>query len=210
MLDCELHFAIIMNKHAVFLYLAIAGAVSAQVVSFGVRGGIPLTDQTSPQDESRPYIVGPSVEFKLPARFAVEAEALYQRVGNSSTFLELTGTASTSFIIRQRGNEWEFPLLGKYYFKPRSTAWQPYIETGWAFRTATIHSAANQTVSGSTPFSFNGDYRTPLGVGAVFGAGVRFHTGRIALSPEVRYTRWGSQDNVFRQNEAGVLLGVHF
>jgi hypothetical protein len=47
-------------------------------------------------------------------------------------------------------------------------------------------------------------------VGASAGAGARIPVGRLALSPEVRYTRWGSQSVLLRKNEASILLGVHF
>jgi hypothetical protein len=33
------------------------------------------------KDESRPYTIGPSVEFRLPVGFAVEIDALYRRLG---------------------------------------------------------------------------------------------------------------------------------
>lgn len=53
-------------------------AASAQAVSFGVLGGVTLTDPLSYRDESRPYIIGGSIEVRLPARFAVEADILYR------------------------------------------------------------------------------------------------------------------------------------
>ena len=204
-----------MYKHSLFFFLMVAGSAVGQVVSFGVEGGIPLTDRTSPPDESRPYIVGPSVEIRLPARFALRVEALYQRVGTIADFFEIPAGVSVltnglSFTNRTRANVWEFPFLGKYYFRPRSAAWQPYFETGWALRDAWVHTSGTETPAGSSSFSFKQDFRTPLDVGAVAGAGARIPMGRLALSPEVRYTRWGSQYGLLRKNEASILLGVHF
>jgi hypothetical protein len=196
--------------YTVLFFLSLTAMnISAQVVSLGVEGGVPLTDRVFPPDESRPYIIGPSVEFRLPARFALEAEALYQRVGTSAVFGIISGTQSDFVSYRTRGNLWEFPLLGKYYFQPRSQRWQPYVETGWAFRTAWTHTSGTSTQTGMPPSSFKDDSRSPFNVGASFGAGVRIHVSRLALSPEVRYTRWG-EENLLRKNEAGILLGIHF
>jgi hypothetical protein len=94
-------------------------------------------DQTVSKDESRPYLVGPSVEYRLPAGLAIEVDALYQRIGNTVSFgygpgviLAGSGYSMLSpilpFISRERGNSWEFPLLGKYYFRPRSEGWSAF------------------------------------------------------------------------------------
>jgi hypothetical protein len=192
-------------------------AASAQAVSFGVIGGVPLTDPLSFRDESRPYIVGGSIEVRLPARFAVEADVLYQRVGNSTPFFPLLTPTITSFTSRQRGNAWKFPVLGKYYFRPRTSAWQPFVGTGYAFRAIDFRSDVNETIVDSSGASQNNSFHfnngAGLGVGAIFAAGVRFHTGRFAFSPQIRYTRWGDNQNnptSLSRNEAGVLLGISF
>jgi hypothetical protein len=193
------------------LIITMAGhTASAQLVSFGVKGGVRFTDAAGAQDESRPYIVGPSIEFRLPASFAIEFDALYQRTGNTSLFNLL----DTSYIFRQRGNSWEFPLLGKYYFMSRTSAWRPFIGTGWAFRTTQIHSVTSVTTTDTTGVAHtttsHDNYGGGLDAGAAFAAGVRFHLGRLAIVPEARYTRWGSSENFNRKNEAGFLLGITF
>ncbi len=78
-----------MRIRALFCLLILNGiqAASAQLVSIGVKGGVSLTEHTTAnQDESCPYIVGPSIEFRLPAGFAIEAAALYERLGTSASF----------------------------------------------------------------------------------------------------------------------------
>ena len=155
-----------MKRFALVFLFALSAV--AQPVSVGVLGGVPLVDQTQTysnpldHDESRPYIIGPSVEVRLPAGFAIEADGLYQRVGstfgfqlqNSATFIStgsgitpvnLLTTASTN---RARANLWEFPLLGKYYFR-RDSTWQPFVGTGFAFRTAGFHEAGTETLLNS-------------------------------------------------------------
>jgi hypothetical protein len=207
----------------VFVTITINQVASAQLVSFGAIGGGPFLDQNQGGDESRPYIVGPSVEFRLPAGFVIELDALYRRVGSTSGFglsniifvPPLTPPYVSSFVSRQRGNYWEFPVLGKYYFRPRSTGWQPFIGTGWALRTAFFHEDINQTVvtadGNSHSDSFKNHFRSEVGVGATFVAGVRFRVGRIAVIPELRYTYWGHAiQNSLRNNEAAGLLGISF
>jgi hypothetical protein len=216
-----------MRRCVLFLFLMMAGgrSASAQAVSIGVKGGIPLTDGTVGQDESRSYLVGPTIEVRLPAGFAIEADALYQRIGNTSFFgySLLTGSNlitgqpplfPSSSINQQRGNSWEFPILGKYYFRPVRSGIQPFAGMGYAFRTIEFHNEYTQTTvdanGASQTFSGNNDFRSGLGVGAVFAAGVRIRAGRFSLLPEFRYTRWGQQDFQIRKNEAGILLGISF
>jgi len=47
-------------------------------------------------------------------------------------------------------------------------------------------------------------------VGATFAAGVRYRIGHLAILRQVRYMRWGGQDNILRKNEAAFFLGVSF
>jgi hypothetical protein len=197
----------------------------------GVLGGVPLTDTTSGHDESPRYVVGPTIEMRLPAGFAVEADALYRRFGNSNGFSLSNGSIGfitvaigtvavtnapfiASFANRERGNAWEFPLLGKYYFRPRTSSWQPFAGTGFAFRTVARHDFHTQAVTDANgalqTSTFKSDFRTPLEVGAVVAAGLRYRAGRFAISPQVRYTRWGGTDNLVNRNEVGLMLGVAF
>jgi hypothetical protein len=211
-----------MKKHVLIFLTAIAACpiASAQLVSYGVTGGVPLVDRTTGHsDESRPYIIGPSIEFRLPAGFAIEVSALYQRIGGttnfqSSTLLGSAGYGVTYFNDRLRGNSWQFPVLGKYYFRQRARSWQPFLGTGWAFRAVGLHQSINETLIDangiSNSFKFKTDSRADAAVGAVFAAGMRYRVGRLAFSPELRYTRWGSEPNSIRKNEASFLLGIHF
>ena len=207
-----------LASNVLFVFVAI-GLLSAQPVSLGVLGGIPLVDQTNGNDESRPYIVGPSVEVRLPAGFAIEADALYQRVGNTSSFALIesfigSGVAiTTGETTRTRANEWEFPVLGKYYFR-RNSALQPFVGTGWALRFADVHETGTETTAdasgASSTFAFKNDFRSDLEAGASFVAGVRYRIGHFAILPQVRYTRWGGQNNILNKNQAAVALGISF
>ena len=155
---------------------------------------------------------------------AIEADALYRRVGTTqyppetiATAVSILGlgTSPVNFSLplnRFRGNSWQFPVLGKFYFHIRSW-WQPFAGAGYTFRTTSytvnetllnISSTGILTTSAAT-FKYTSD----TGVGAAFAAGVRAHFGRFAVLPEFRYTRWGSSDGL-NKNEANFLLGVSY
>src|SRR5713226_7140586 len=175
-------------------YSLCIGGASAQLVSVGVKGGLSITEPGRYNDESRRYIVGPSVEFRLPFRFAAEIDALYTRVGQSYRLLypgELSGTPGTTIDVRtrQRGNSWEFPVLGKYYFTSREHTVQPFVGTGYTLSTTWFHSDVRTSVLSGTAITnarpdLSNSYRTPFDVGAVVAAGVRVRAGRFSILPE--------------------------
>jgi hypothetical protein len=185
-------------RNVLVVLLLSSGLASAQVLSFGVKGGALLTDPAERFDQSRRYVVGPSIEVSLPGRLAIEGNALYSRFGSS------LGLTSQSFG-RTRGNSWEFPVLGKYYFS-ESRAMRPFVSAGASFRNIWIDS--NDDRSGRR---LREDDTTGVGVGAAAGGGVALRFGRFMFAPEARYTRWGGFNfPATNPNEAKVLLGVSF
>lgn len=168
------------------LFCCVVGTASAQFpVSVGVKGGVALTDAfedntfTYPNtltgtvvihnySPSKDWLVGPFVELRLPFGLGVEADGLFRQVH----FATVDPGVSTPFQIQS--NTWEFPILAKYRFKLPVV--RPYVDAGPSFRTT-----AN-TFSGST-LSHHG-----------FAAGVGVDIKALVLhvSPEIRYTRWGS------------------
>ncbi len=200
-----------MRKLCLFfaLILAAGSSASAQLVSVGALGGVRLTDVFDYNDQSRIYDVGGSIEFRLPAGFAVEADALYQRVGYSYGLIDFNGAFSAGETFRERANLWEFPLLGKYYFRASGAAWRPFLGTGFAFRTGSLHS--DTTDFSATPFTqFHGDSRLNVQPGAEVAAGIRFRLGPVTLLPQPRYTYWGYSNQGLGKNEVTLLLGVSF
>jgi hypothetical protein len=172
--------------------------VTAQTFTFGVKGGAFITDPAEQLDQSRPYTVGPSFEVALPARFAVEANALYSRFG-SSWF------PASSSATQIRGNSWEFPVVGKHYFAERSSSIQPFASAGVAFRQIWLDG-----ISGDR-FGRRVSDSTDVAVGAVVAGGVALKAGRFRIAPEARYTRWGGYNYpATNPNQAQVLLGVTF
>ena len=186
---------------ALFLSSAIPGY--SQLVSFGVKGGVLLTD---PLDTSasiglehgvRRYIVGATGELHLPFGLSVEADALYRRLGYDTYFsapsVGRTRTSST-------GSDWQFPVLAKYAFK-RKPFVSPFVDGGVTYR----HVSLSNVVIGN-----------PNTVGVSVGAGVTLKFLFIRLAPEIRYTYFPS--DVFgsgslihsTSNQADFLVGLTF
>ena len=216
-----------MLKYTSLLFKLIAATAftlcaPAQSISFGIKGGVPLISSANSNDESHRYLVGPSIELRLPANFAVEVDALYQRTGSSYSYgigdfaqgvpTQVYYSASSE---RQRGNYWQFPILGKYYLKSAGSAWRPFVATGYAAGETWLNTKTQAAYVDNTGTSqlFSSDYssRTGMNVGAVFAVGLRYKAGKIAIVPEVRYTRWGNTDaSTTRKNQAAFFLGIQF
>src|SRR5260370_41894451 len=100
-------------------------AFSQRLLSFGVKGGVPLTDALS-QSRSKNYVIGPMVELKLPLGFAIEADALYRP-------LNVTSGSSSALTISDDVGSAEFPILAKYHFLHTPVV-KPYAEAVPIFR----------------------------------------------------------------------------
>jgi hypothetical protein len=178
----------------------LAGASFAQSVSVGVKAGVPLTDfvDAAKGDHSayftntKRYTVGPTVEFHIPARFSFEIDALYKRFGFDGQSMVADGSTLTG----TRGNSWEFPILAKFEIVPGPV--RPFVDAGASIRHITGIKQVRQIISAGTfsivelnnPPEFNKD----TDVGLVFGAGIALKVGRVRISPEFRYTRWGGEN----------------
>jgi hypothetical protein len=216
-----------------FLLTALLGCSAAfsQSISFGVKGGERLTgDLLSSGEtvsESRPYTLGPMVEFRLPFQLGLEIDGLYKRVGTSEFLTDFLGD---QYRARDRSNSWEFPILLKYRlpgFRPGKIA-RPYVSGGYAPRvisgSGTVENICCFTPVPSptappvtrtvTPYSTNYD----ASQGVVVGGGLELKAGPLRVSPELRYTRWNNNAlstlNIHgsfaqsAQNQAEVLVGI--
>ena len=184
-----------MLQRTVVSLLFLAVAAAAQPFGAGLKIGVPATDafKVLPVPtlavftaDSPRYTVGPYVELRLPARMAIEVDALYR----SYDFRNAGIGASAS--------SWEFPVLLKHRFPVPLV--KPYFDAGVSFsRLSDINLA-----------SLN--HRSNYGI--VVGAGVEFNLLLIKVSPEVRYTGWALrtfdgqvQSN---RNQVAVLFGIGF
>ena len=206
------------------LLLLLAGAAAAfpQAVSFGVKGGVPLTDFFSAVQQQNfnfntapnRYIIGPTLEIGLLAGFRFEVDALYRHLNYSSQAQLVDALQST----QTTANAWEFPLLLKW--RMPTPIIKPYLDGGVAFDTLngvkqTVVSTV-RAVTGTTGTSSPAELKNSHSVGLVLGAGVDIHAIFVHISPEIRYTRWTNQhfnlNNILttNQNQAEFLVGITF
>jgi opacity protein-like surface antigen len=192
------------------LFLIVAGCSVAQSVGFGVKVGAPLTDALNAANgngtlanNATRFTIGPMVELRLPFGVGVEADLLYKRVNGVYTQPEVSAGVTA--------NSFEIPVLLKYRF-PFPIV-KPYVEAGPSFRK---FANVNHLLSGSS-IQFASDKG---GAGLTFGAGVEVKLLLIRVSPELRYTHWGSRafsasalgTDVLHanQNQAEFLVGISF
>lgn len=181
-----------MRVFVAILFLA-AHAAMSQPVGAGLKAGIPLNSAftvtgTGFEAEKPAYAVGPFVEFRLPANFAIEVAALYERPLIRYDFpLSQFGQVSADV----RASTWQFPLVVKYRFGSEPV--RPYVLGGVAaYRVGAIEQR------GETLRELPDDVRAALGRvannfvngGGVIGGGVEFKTGPLRIAPELRFTRW--------------------
>lgn len=222
------------------LCLLLIGAVcaAAQTFSFGVKGGVPLTDLLAQplqppafaSSATNRYLVGPTVELRLLFGLSAELDAIYRHFGftesqsiRMSTPPDVLVSVFTS--TRTTGSDWEFPLLAKYRF--RTPVARPYLVTGIAWDLVGGSSASTTTVFHLMPLgppttsAFTGGVgaQRRLARGFVAGGGLEFHAAVLRIAPEIRFTRWFSQHfttpavedgTPSNQNQLEFLVGITF
>lgn len=201
------------------LALGLSASAFAQTVSIGVTGGWASTPlYNSFFDMSQRAVIGPTIELRLPSNFALETGMLYRRVSAFNGIFKIQTTPGTvvTSSSRQEGNSYEVPLLGKYYFRPHTARWQPYVATGFSVRKISggVEGLNTTTVNGvvKSNETFKSSYNSGVGIGANLGAGMRFNLNRFELKPEVRYTRWsdGANGGSRNQNDVRALFGISY
>jgi hypothetical protein len=188
----------------------------AQALSFGIKGGVPLTDAVDASYGNRAaakrYTLGPSIEIVLPFSFGLEVSGLYRRTGYNTS----TGYLGQTSLRRVRANSWEFPFLVKYYLPPRSASMRPYVSGGYSLRNLShvqefVHEFGRDYLTGE-PFDKtyirNGSYLlidNPTH-GATLGGGMLFRNRRLRIAPEIRYTRWSGYATFLEAGPRGYFV----
>ncbi|HMC61785.1 MAG TPA: outer membrane beta-barrel protein [Candidatus Solibacter sp.] len=209
-----------------FLLLFGAAAAFSQPFSFGLKGGLPMTDflntaqsgNFSFTSNTNRYIVGPTAELRLPFGLGVEIDVLYRHFSYTGSG-GITGITATFLNSSTTANAWEFPLLVKYRLPGKII--HPYVDGGVAWDTLSgLTQAVTSTVAGITSKSSTGsppELSNTTSRGFVLGAGIDVKALVIHISPEVRYTRWGARHFLdpngllsSNQNQAEFLLGITF
>jgi opacity protein-like surface antigen len=205
------------------LLLFSAAALVAQPIGFGLKGGLPLNDflKTARTNNigfdttTNRYIVGPSLELRLPHGLGIELDVLYRHFGYSSFFQVIANSSNAQTST----SAWEFPLVGKY--KLRKGLVSPYVEAGVSWdRLSGLTQAVKSTVglgaTTSTTTSSPAELNKTTTRGFVMGAGLDIKALVIHITPEIRYTRWGAKHFISgdllnsNQNQGEFLIGFKF
>jgi Outer membrane protein beta-barrel domain len=185
-------------------------AFGEHLLSFGVKGGFPLTDPlgdaalngidtiTRVFSNSKNYVIGPMVELNLPFGLSVEADALYRPLNLTTETQVLPMTTVTRSSVDF--HSMEFPILLKAHFLHTPVV-KPYVEAGPVFR----------YVASKVPYLSNS--------GFALGAGLDFKLLLVRIGPELRFSRWGHDStsplrNISlppsNQNQVEFLIGLSF
>lgn len=218
-------------RYAISLLFAAALAAPAQIVSFGAKGGVPLTiapfdqfgiSRFGSQIQSSRWTLGPTVELHLKAGFSIEVDVLYREYRAASSDLFRFGLGEDVFPTMHSQQEhvtvWDIPFLLKYRFGEANT--RPFFNIGISL----THESRDRSIAVSClgpgdscypPESFIPPPRSDqffrfqdsrTRPGGVLGAGVEFRRGRIKFAPEIRYTRLTRPGG----NQVAVLFGIMF
>jgi outer membrane protein with beta-barrel domain len=179
------------------LVLASLSPAIAQSISAGIKAGVRFDDEFSDtngtlHDESKRYTLGPMVDFRLPLRFSLEFDALYQPVGYTVQNFDFDFVTS-----RERSSSWEFPIVAKYRL-PGFARVGPYAGIGYA-----PHLVTGSRVDGQIDYDLQGhiiavsstklDTAYDTTHGLVIEGGLRIPVPHFHISPEIRYTRWNNR-----------------
>lgn len=210
------------------LVLALLAAATAfpQRISFGVKAGMPASDvfnsgngrNVTYRPQSGRYLVGPTVELLLPFRFSVEADALYRSAAYRATSAQTVGNAVD---LRTTAKTWQFPVLLKYRLSKKLVT--PFLDAGFVFNRLTDVKQTGQIAGGLIPAGQLSGNQPPeltrrTAHGYAFGAGLEGKLLFLRLSPEIRYTRWQSDNfqsdyagfRLANRNQLEVLFGITF
>ena len=173
--------------------------VDAQILSIGLKGGVPLNDALNTPlqpsaaltyiENTHRLVLGPSVEVRL-GQFGIELDALHK------SFDYRLSSANAG----QSPGVWEFPLLAKFRIIPGVI--QPYVEGGFSFSRLTNVQDLIALKNRSSK-------------GLVIGGGVELRLGIVRISPEIRYSNWLDRNLDIaalqsRQNQMTFLVGFTF
>ncbi len=196
-----------MLRYPLLLLLTVSAALAGDWFAIGLRAGAPLNDAfESVKRESfrfdpstAHFTIGPTAELFLPFGFGLEADLLYRR-----TEMRVTrpGAGGDPVASSETVGNWDIPLLVK--FRLPGAGLRPFFTAGGAYRSFGDLPALATNLKDS-------------GWGFVLGAGLQIKIGRLRLSPELRFTRWGSGESgagptviQYNRNQADFLFGITF
>jgi hypothetical protein len=203
-----------MRKFWLPLALA-ANTFAASPLIIGARGGATVTDNNNGltsgfgvASPGRQYAIGPTIGVRLPLGFSVEGDALFNRQSfNLGQFGGFTAASTHT-------DSWEFPAMLKFTAGRHSLA--PVFGAGVSFRH--INNLGGLDFANVPSYLLTGS-TSSNSVGFVASGGLRMKFGPVDVTPELRYTRWNSNNLVqslvdtltgTSRNETQVLIGLTF
>lgn len=178
-----------------------------------------VTEAISTSNNYQKISYGPSLEFRITHKFAVNGELLYHRLNYTQTN-QITDTVNgnTGITENTRASLWDLPVMLRYRgLSEGGFLSKFYFAGGGSVRRATHISTSTVTnlPNGSTTTSNVATVPSKRDLpGAVVGVGLRLVDDfNIKLTPEIRYTRWigGTFDSASthssrNQLEVGIAL----
>jgi hypothetical protein len=208
-----------MTAKTFSLLLVLCAPVMAQPFGAGFKVGLPLNDAFDLQSstnlpvslKNKSYIIGPQFELRLPAGFSITLDALYTSFEVNSVGSAASSLAGFAFDT----DSWEFPLMLKKKFGGPdvvAASIKPFVAAGASFRRLGDVGEIGQFITGTS----SDDHR--MSSGFVIGGGFEIRALFIRISPEVRFTRWGTDNfreglaNILQtnRNQGQFLVGIHF
>jgi hypothetical protein len=208
-----------MTLKSFWLLFVLTASALAQPFGAGFKIGLPLNDafdlrsstNLSGTLKSKKYIIGPQFELRLPAGFSIELDALY-----TSFRVDSVAGAAGNLLAPFKADSWEFPLMLKKKFggpDAVAVAVKPFIDVGASYRRLGDIGNIGGFITGS-----NNNDDEKAATGFVLGGGLEIRALFIRISPEIRFTRWGTDNfreglaNILttNRNQAQFLVGIHF
>lgn len=164
-------------RSVVCLAVVLAPLCAAEIHP-GVIAGIPFNKPLEfagavAVEEKRSYwTLGPKLEIDLAGGLGAEFGAIYRRGGVTYP----SGRGQFAGVPSEKSyGLWDFPVLAKYRFAGRAA--RPFVVGGYSYRRMN-----GELRIGSSPHGFT------------IGGGVRIRLPAGWLSPELRFTRWGTKE----------------
>jgi hypothetical protein len=188
----------------------------AQAIAAGVTGGVPVTNTFDTGFQYRGsftpktvrYTIGASVDFRLLGPLRAEVDALYQPFSFDTAYYLGTPT-----YYKTSGRIWQFPVLLK--FRLPAQVLRPFVDAGPSVQVAS--NIRDVSYNLAFPGQLTRSNQSPNAVaGFVAGGGFDFHLFSLVVSPELRYTRWFSENFDFSEtnhvgthlNQVQILLSI--
>jgi hypothetical protein len=210
-----------MNVKTFGLFFVMAASALAQPFGAGFKIGLPLNDAFDLRSsnnlpitlKNKSYIIGPQFELRLPAGFSIELDALY-----TSFKINSAGNVASSILGASFDTDsWEFPLMLKKKFGGAdavAASVKPFVDVGASFRRLGDVGEIGRFITSSGDNV--GSERNSTGF--VIGGGLEIRALFIRISPEVRFTHWGTDNfreglsNILKtnRNQGQFLVGIHF